>query len=409
MDFFKKVGAQVGDVAGAMGGLLLGSDSDTDEDRDEHAAATRASTRDEIQDGTGFRDPTRVPAAASDDASDAPDAPTPSTPPTPPTPPTAPTAQSTATTSRSYPMRCGARSPPRRTAWPPPLRPPLESVRRDVTAAAETVRRDLGEFNDVVESGVGRPSARRALRPHSTAPPPSRRRRVSARRGRRRGVRTGADVLEDVGARVERVLADVFRKTGALFNKIKDELRTEDDETAEAAARGSRVEPRIRVSTRGQRGGASGGGARARTAGIGSSSARRPPVRLFARVTLQRRRPRRGRLLVGERPPITSAPTSADTYCEDPPPRAFAAFVAEFDIDAAKTEVDAILASNSFMRTMSRRIVPVVVEYDAFWTVFLPTEGSNANATSLGGARAAGSTKKGAGAAPSGAEGVDRC
>ena len=59
----------------------------------------------------------------------------------------------------------------------------------------------------------------------------------------------------------------------------------------------------------------------------------------------------------------------SDTYCEDPEDAdAFAAFVREFDLDAAKTEVDAILASNSFMRTMSERIVPVVVEYDAFWT-----------------------------------------
>ena len=368
MDFFKKVGAQVGDVAGAMGGLLLGSDSDTDEDRDEHAAATRArrdadpdaaSTRDDhTRDGPVSRDPTRVPADGSEDAPDGSeygsdgseygdDE------------PLIPDAVWGALAAAKDRVAAAAKTT-------------VESVRRDVTAAAETVRRDLGEFNDVVESDVV--FVGDAVSEYTAGVDARDSDDVQLDEDVAEAFERGADVLEDVGARVERIGADVFRKTGALFNKIKDELLADsddDDDVGRGGDGGLAASRAARFASR-RAGGAAARAAAARAriaSGAGSSS----------RVSGTGSSSRAGASASSSASAAISAPTfeqrvsamqrDSDTYCEDPEDAAaFAAFVREFDLDAAKTEVDAILASNSFMRTMSERIVPVVVEYDAFWT-----------------------------------------
>ena len=367
MDFFKKVGAQVGDVAGAVGGLLLGSDSDTDEDRDEHAAATRArrdadpdasSTRDDhTRDGPGSRDPTRVPADGSEDAPDGSeygsdgseygdDE------------PLIPDAVWGALAAAKDRVAAAAKTT-------------VESVRRDVKAAAETVRRDLGEFNDVVESDVV--FVGDAVSEYTAGVDARDSNDVQLDEDVAEAFERGADVLEDVGARVERIGADVFRKTGALFNKIKDELLadSDDDDVGRGGDGGLAASRAARFASR-RAGGAAARAAAARAriaSGAGSSS----------RVSGTGSSSRAGASSSSTASAAISAPTfeqrvsamqrDSDTYCEDPEDAdAFAAFVREFDLDAAKTEVDAILASNSFMRTMSERIVPVVVEYDAFWT-----------------------------------------
>lgn len=57
------------------------------------------------------------------------------------------------------------------------------------------------------------------------------------------------------------------------------------------------------------------------------------------------------------------------TYCDEPnDAEDFDAWRATFTLDSKAGEVEDILVSNSFMRELQSRIVPLVVEYDAFWT-----------------------------------------
>ena len=57
------------------------------------------------------------------------------------------------------------------------------------------------------------------------------------------------------------------------------------------------------------------------------------------------------------------------TYCDEPEDEEdFQEWLKTFALDERKGEVEEILKSNSFMNELQSRIVPVVVDYDEFWT-----------------------------------------
>ena len=57
------------------------------------------------------------------------------------------------------------------------------------------------------------------------------------------------------------------------------------------------------------------------------------------------------------------------TYCDEPEDAAaYGRWRAGFDLGARRREVEGIMRGNSFMAELHHRIVPLIVDYDAFWT-----------------------------------------
>lgn len=66
---------------------------------------------------------------------------------------------------------------------------------------------------------------------------------------------------------------------------------------------------------------------------------------------------------------ISSMQRDSVTYCEEPTDSAdYQAWRAQFDLASYKPAVDALTQENAFMAELQARIVPIIVEYDAFWT-----------------------------------------
>ncbi len=60
---------------------------------------------------------------------------------------------------------------------------------------------------------------------------------------------------------------------------------------------------------------------------------------------------------------------NSSTYCDEPEDRAdYEAWLGAFDLGAKTGDIDAIVKSNAFMAELQARIVPLIVQYDAFWT-----------------------------------------
>jgi hypothetical protein len=80
--------------------------------------------------------------------------------------------------------------------------------------------------------------------------------------------------------------------------------------------------------------------------------------------------PRDAALAVFEKK-VAAAQRDSGTYCDEPEDGvSFQIWQKTFHprSESTKNSVDALLGSNSFMKTMSVRIVPAVVEYDVFWS-----------------------------------------
>ena len=57
------------------------------------------------------------------------------------------------------------------------------------------------------------------------------------------------------------------------------------------------------------------------------------------------------------------------TYCDEPEDAAaYGRWRAGFDLGARRRDVEGIMRGNSFMAELHHRIVPLIVDYDAFWT-----------------------------------------
>lgn len=66
---------------------------------------------------------------------------------------------------------------------------------------------------------------------------------------------------------------------------------------------------------------------------------------------------------------ISSMQRDSATYCDEPADTAdYQAWRSNFDLAAYKPAVDELIADNAFMAELQARIVPVIVEYEAFWT-----------------------------------------
>ena len=66
---------------------------------------------------------------------------------------------------------------------------------------------------------------------------------------------------------------------------------------------------------------------------------------------------------------ISSMQRDSATYCDEPADTAdYQAWRSNFDLASYKPAVAQLITDNAFMAELQARIVPVIVEYDAFWT-----------------------------------------
>ncbi|CAL8468843.1 g8384 [Coccomyxa elongata] len=66
---------------------------------------------------------------------------------------------------------------------------------------------------------------------------------------------------------------------------------------------------------------------------------------------------------------VSAMQRNSSTYCDEPADAAdYAAWLAGFDLAARKPDIDAIVADNAFMAELQARIVPLIVQYEEFWT-----------------------------------------
>ena len=66
---------------------------------------------------------------------------------------------------------------------------------------------------------------------------------------------------------------------------------------------------------------------------------------------------------------ISSMQRDSATYCNEPADTAdYQAWRSNFDLASYKPAVEKLITDNAFMAELQARIVPVIVEYDAFWT-----------------------------------------
>jgi hypothetical protein len=71
----------------------------------------------------------------------------------------------------------------------------------------------------------------------------------------------------------------------------------------------------------------------------------------------------------GEDEQVRAMQRDSSTYCDEPKDvDEYEAWIRSFRIDDRKDEIEELLSSNAFMQELQNRIVPLVVEYDVFWT-----------------------------------------
>ena len=375
MDFFKNVSARVGDVAKNVGDLLL--DSDSNSEADERSERTRrAGGGDDAGggEGSGPGGPARSRAGGTA------------------------VAEGSGSDSERGEEDDGPLIP--ENVWNSlraakdrvarAAKSTAASVARDVVAAAETVRRDLGELGDSEQpSGASVVFVGDAASEYAAGGAGGLGVSVETddedggdggdEKSRREELGFGSDgdgaldpdvvetfertaeALENVGEKVEKFGAAVFQNAGRIFDKIVDTFDDDDDDDDGGGARakppGSFVSP-----------------------GTSSSSTRRPSFRDTKKGT---RRDSDGTSVPASSVPammtaehlfdkkVAAMQRDSSTYCDEPADAAaYAAFAATFDAesDDTKNAVEALLAANSFMKVMSGRIVPAVVAYDVFWS-----------------------------------------
>eukprot|EP00245_Coleochaete_scutata_P017545 TRINITY_DN864_c0_g1_i1.p1 TRINITY_DN864_c0_g1~~TRINITY_DN864_c0_g1_i1.p1 ORF type:complete len:583 (-),score=194.40 TRINITY_DN864_c0_g1_i1:964-2712(-) len=66
---------------------------------------------------------------------------------------------------------------------------------------------------------------------------------------------------------------------------------------------------------------------------------------------------------------VSAMQRDSGTYCDEPEDTEdFATWNSTFKLDDRKADIEAILKENAFMQELQSRIVPMIVEYDTFWT-----------------------------------------
>jgi hypothetical protein len=353
MDFFKSVSARVGDVAKNVGDLLL--DSDSESEADERSERTRRGG-DDADRGEGSGPGGRRSRAGGDgvaergaggasdsEGSEEDDGPL--------------ISEDVWNTLRAAKDRVAQAA-----------KTTVASVSRDVAAAAETVRRDLGDLSNLPgESTNEGPVVFVGDAASEYAAGGAGGLGVSVESDDDDAGSDGdgsldpdvaetfertAEALENVGEKVERFGAAVFQNAGRLFDKIVDTFEEDDEDRGQGAAAppGSYGVPSFRpklVDT-------------TRVSGDSSSSLRHRSPNTAADTPDS----------VFDKK-VAAMQRDSSTYCDEPAEsEAFATFAKTFDAssDDVKKKIDQLLSTNSFMKTMSSRIVPAVVEHDVFWS-----------------------------------------
>ena len=356
MDFFKSVSARVGDVAKNVGDLLL--DSDSESEADERSERTRRGG-DDADRGEGSGPGGRRSRAGGDgvaergaggasdsEGSEEDDGPL--------------ISEDVWNTLRAAKDRVARAA-----------KTTVASVSRDVAAAAETVRRDLGDLSNLPgESTNERPVVFVGDAASEYAAGGAGGLGVSVESDDddddddagsdgdgsldpdvAETFERTAEALENVGEKVERFGAAVFQNAGRLFDKIVDTFEEDDEDRGQGAAAppgsyGVRARPKLVDTTR--------------VSGDSSSSLRHRSPNTAADTPDS----------VFEKK-VAAMQRDSSTYCDEPAEsEAFATFAKTFDAssDDVKKKIDQLLSTNSFMKTMSGRIVPAVVEHDVFWS-----------------------------------------
>ena len=66
---------------------------------------------------------------------------------------------------------------------------------------------------------------------------------------------------------------------------------------------------------------------------------------------------------------VSAMQRNSSTYCDEPEDRAeYEAWLGSFDLAAKRADIEAIVQGNAFMAELQARIVPLIVQYEAFWT-----------------------------------------
>jgi hypothetical protein len=357
MDFFKSVSARVGDVAKNVGDLLL--DSDSESEADERSERTRRGG-DDADRGEGSGPGGRRSRAGGDgvaergaggasdsEGSEEDDGPL--------------ISEDVWNTLRAAKDRVAQAA-----------KTTVASVSRDVAAAAETVRRDLGDLSNLPGEStnegpvvfVGDAASEYAaggagglgVSVESDDDDDDDDDAGSDGDGSldpdvAETFERTAEALENVGEKVERFGAAVFQNAGRLFDKIVDTFEEDDEDRGQGAAAppgsyGVRARPKLVDTTR--------------VSGDSSSSLRHRSPNTAADTPDS----------VFEKK-VAAMQRDSSTYCDEPAEsEAFATFAKTFNAssDDVKKKIDQLLSTNSFMKTMSGRIVPAVVEHDVFWS-----------------------------------------
>lgn len=66
---------------------------------------------------------------------------------------------------------------------------------------------------------------------------------------------------------------------------------------------------------------------------------------------------------------VSAMQRDSSTYCDEPEDQEdYQAWLGGFDLGTRKADIEQIIKDNAFMSELQARIVPLIVEYDAFWT-----------------------------------------
>ncbi|PSC74272.1 BSD domain-containing 1 [Micractinium conductrix] len=66
---------------------------------------------------------------------------------------------------------------------------------------------------------------------------------------------------------------------------------------------------------------------------------------------------------------VAAMQRDSGTYCDEPEDEDdFGTWLAGFDLEARRPDIERLIAENTFMSELQARIVPLIVEYEAFWT-----------------------------------------
>eukprot|EP00884_Botryococcus_braunii_P018124 jgi/Botrbrau1/4996/Bobra.0396s0022.1 len=66
---------------------------------------------------------------------------------------------------------------------------------------------------------------------------------------------------------------------------------------------------------------------------------------------------------------ISAMQRNSSTYCDEPEDTTdYTAWLVTFDLSSKRNDIEQLTASNAFMSELQSRIVPLIVQYDVFWT-----------------------------------------